>query len=109
MNETSPRKFFEIEPRVYTMRVTGVSFRLPAIQKISCGSIAIWVMPEPENSHDPNAQAVWFNEEQIGYLPREFAAYLAEEQLTVARVTVVEASKNMQDETVGVGIKVETV
>ena len=108
MNETSPRKFFEVEPGVYTMRVAGVSFSLPAIQSITCGC-AVWVKPEPENKHDVNAQAVWCNEEQIGYLPREFAAYLAEEQLTVVRVKVVEASKNMRDETIGIGIKVETI
>jgi len=33
--------------------------------------------PEPENPYDPNAVAILFEGEKIGYIPREYSAYIS--------------------------------
>jgi hypothetical protein len=35
--------------------------------------VAAWLMPEPENAHDPSAVMVWTLGGKVGYLPRELA------------------------------------
>lgn len=65
-----------------TVKVAGVSFdsRQQIIEELNGGE-AVLLQPEPTNRYDPNAIAVWvdFDGEpaQVGYLPREFAAFVA--------------------------------
>jgi hypothetical protein len=66
--------------------VAGVSYRAEALRICRSTWSAAGASPEPENEHDPNAVAIWNQERtlQVGYVPREMAAELAEDEQAVS-------------------------
>jgi hypothetical protein len=65
-------------PGVVYTRVAGVSFHddvihLPAFE----AGRQVEIRPEPGNSRDPNALAVWGDGQRVGYLPDPIARLLA--------------------------------
>jgi hypothetical protein len=75
------------DPRVRVVPVAGVSFRPDAVEDESFDpGHRLSLVPEPENEHDPNAVGIW-NEErslQAGYVPREVAAELGDDDQAVS-------------------------
>jgi hypothetical protein len=75
------------DPRVRVVAVAGVSFRPEALDDPSFEpGLALALVPEPQNEHDPNAVGIW-NEErtlQAGYVPREVAPELAGDEQAVS-------------------------
>jgi len=60
------------------VQVAGESFHLAAINAVearrSPGSpLAAVLVPDPANAYDPNALAVYVNDEHVGFLPRDLA------------------------------------
>ncbi len=75
------------DPRILVIPVAGVSFRPESLDDSSFEpGVALALVPEPDNEHDPNAVAVW-NEArtlQVGYVPREIAPQLAGDEQAVS-------------------------
>lgn len=75
------------DPRVRVLPVAGVSFRGDAAEDASFDpGRRLALVPEPDNSHDPNAVGVW-NEQrtlQAGYVPREDTANLNGDEQAVS-------------------------
>jgi hypothetical protein len=75
------------DERVRVVPVAGVSFRPEALEDPSFEpGLALALVPEPENEHDPNAVGVW-NEErtlQAGYVPRDVAPELSGDEQAVS-------------------------
>jgi HIRAN domain-containing protein len=62
------------DPRILVLPVAGVSFRPESLEDDSFEpGRRLALVPEPDNEHDPNAVAVWNEEQtlQAGYVPRE--------------------------------------
>ena len=79
------------DPRVRVVAVAGVSFRAEALPDASFDpGRRVVLVREPENEHDPNAVAIWNEEQtlQLGYVPRETAPELRgdEQALSLWRV-----------------------
>jgi hypothetical protein len=72
-------------PRGSARRVAGLSFHTAAITRVtdstertgSGWNFTATLIREPKNEHDPNAIAVWIDDQQIGHVNREDAAALA--------------------------------
>ena len=79
------------DPRIRVVPVAGVSYRPEALpdQSFDPGR-RLALVPEPDNEHDPNAVAIWNEEQtlQLGYVPRETAPELRgdEQALSLWRV-----------------------
>ena len=75
------------DPRLRVVAVAGVSFRPGNVDDPSFDpGRPLALVREPENTHDPNAVAIW-NEErtlQAGYVPREVAADLRGDEQAVS-------------------------
>ena len=75
------------DPRLRVVAVAGVSFRPGNVDDPSFDpGRPLALVREPENTHDPNAVAIW-NEErtlQAGYVPREAAADLRGDEQAVS-------------------------
>ena len=75
------------DPKLRVVKVAGSSYRLEALQDAGFDpGRRLSLVPEPDNEHDPNAVAIW-NEErtlQLGYVPRETAAELADDEQAVS-------------------------
>jgi len=68
------------DPRLRVVAVAGVSFRPGAVEDASFDpGRRLALVPEPDNEHDPNAVAIWNEEQtlQAGYVPRETAPELS--------------------------------
>lgn len=61
------------KPRSIKTIVVGVRHRQAAIRRVAMISTTAYLISEPENDHDPNAIAVYVENEQIGYLPADVA------------------------------------
>jgi hypothetical protein len=75
------------DPRILVVPVAGVSFRAEALDDPSFDpGRALALVPEPENEHDPNAVAVWNEEQtlQLGYVPREVAPQLTGQEQAIS-------------------------
>jgi hypothetical protein len=69
----------EDDPRIVVVPVAGVSFREEAaLDRSFDPGLALALVPEPDNEHDPNAVGIWNAARtlQAGYVPRERAAAL---------------------------------
>jgi HIRAN domain len=69
----------EDDARVRVVKVAGVSYRMDALQDDAFApGRRLALVPEPENEHDPNAIAVWDEEQRVqaGYVPAEIAREL---------------------------------
>lgn len=74
----------DYETKVFRVRIAGVSYknsegtsRQKILKKCNIGECLI-IKREPKNRYDPNAIAIFRqNGEQLGYIPREFAEWLA--------------------------------
>jgi HIRAN domain-containing protein len=67
--------------------VAGISFRAgEALDASFDPGERLELVPEPDNEHDPNAVAIWNEDEtlQAGYVPREIAAELDGTELAVS-------------------------
>ena len=75
------------DPRIRVVPVAGVSYRPEALpdQSFDPGR-RLALVPEPDNEHDPNAVAIWNEEQtlQLGYVPRETAAELGGDEQAVS-------------------------
>ena len=75
------------DPRIRVVPAAGVSYRPEALVDPSFDpGRRLALVPEPDNEHDPNAVAIW-NEEQtleLGYVPRETAAELGGDEQAVS-------------------------
>jgi len=75
------------DPRLRVVAVAGVSFRPGTVEDASFDpGRRLALVPEPDNEHDPNAVAIW-NEEQTlhaGYVPRETAPELIGDEQAVS-------------------------
>jgi hypothetical protein len=68
----------KVHGRVITTKVVGVTFedRQEVIAKLHTGDL-VWLDPEPDNIHDPNAVLVTRNNgETVGYINRHLAKNL---------------------------------
>ncbi len=75
------------DPRILVVKVAGVSYRSDALQDDAFApGRRLALVPEPENTHDPDAVAVWDVERrlQAGYVPRTFAPELRGDEQAVA-------------------------
>jgi hypothetical protein len=75
------------DERVRVVPVAGVSFRPEALEDPSFEpGLALALVPEPENEHDPNAVGVWNAERtlQAGYVPREVAPQLTGDEQAIS-------------------------
>lgn len=67
------------DPRIRVVKAAGVSYRLAELQDdaFSAGR-RIALVPEPENEYDPQAVAVWDEQQRVqaGYIPADIAADL---------------------------------
>ena len=86
----------------YPIRVAGISFRMTDNSQLL--SDEIWVAREGGNEHDPNAVAVWSvkGEEHlhVGYLPKEIAAQIKDEDLPAKGEIVWKATE-------GIGLRIQ--
>ena len=75
------------DPRIRVVPAAGVSYRPEALadQSFDPGR-RLALVPEPDNEHDPNAVAIWNEEQtlQLGYVPRETAAELRGDEQAVS-------------------------
>jgi hypothetical protein len=79
------------DPRIRVVSAAGVSYRPEALPDPSFDpGRRLALVPEPDNQHDPNAVAIWNEEQtlQLGYVPRETAPELRgdEQALSLWRV-----------------------
>ena len=75
------------DPRVLVIPVAGVSFRPESLGDPSFEpGQGLALVPEPDNEHDPNAVAVWNEQQtlQVGYIPREIAPRLTGDEQAVS-------------------------
>lgn len=75
------------DPRVLVIPVAGVSFRPESLGDPSFEpGQGLALVPEPDNEHDPNAVAVWNEQQtlQVGYVPREIAPQLTGDEQAVS-------------------------
>ena len=75
------------DERIRVLPVAGVSFRPKAVENSSFDPVRrLALVPEPENSHDPNAIGVWNRERnlQAGYVPAPVAAELTGDEQAVS-------------------------
>lgn len=75
------------DPRVLVIPVAGVSFRPESLGDPSFEpGQGLALVPEPDNEHDPNAVAVWNEQQtlQVGYVPREIAPRLTGDEQAVS-------------------------
>lgn len=75
------------DPRVLVIPVAGVSFRPESLGDPSFEpGRGLALVPEPDNEHDPNAVAVWNEQQtlQAGYVPREIAPQLTGDEQAVS-------------------------
>jgi len=75
------------DPRIRVVPAAGVSYRLEALPDPSFDpGRRLALVPEPDNEHDPNAVAIWNEEQtlQLGYVPRETAAELGGDEQAVS-------------------------
>ena len=75
------------DPRLRVVAVAGVSFRPGTVDDASFDpGRRLALLPEPANVHDPNAVAIWNEEQtlQAGYVPRETAAQLSGDEQAVS-------------------------
>lgn len=67
----------------YPIRVAGVSFRMKDNSELL--SNEVWIERVKNNPHDANAVGVWSIRDKqflfIGYIPREIAAQIRDDQL----------------------------
>ena len=75
------------DPRIRIVKVAGVSYRMDELQDAAfTPGRRLALVPEPDNEHDPNAVAIWNQEQtlQAGYVPREAAADLIGDEQAVS-------------------------
>jgi hypothetical protein len=75
------------DPRIRVVPAAGVSYRPEALADPSFDpGRRLALVPEPDNQHDPNAVAIWNEEQtlQLGYVPRETAAELGGDEQAVS-------------------------
>jgi hypothetical protein len=75
------------DPRIRVVPAAGVSYRPEALPDPSFDpGRRLALVPEPDNEHDPNAIAIWNEEQtlQLGYVPRETAAELGGDEQAVS-------------------------
>jgi len=75
------------DPRIRVVPAAGVSYRPEALVDPSFDpGRRLALVPEPDNEHDPNAVAIWNEEQtlQLGYVPRETAAELGGDEQAVS-------------------------
>jgi hypothetical protein len=75
------------DPRIRVVPAAGVSYRLEALPDPSFDpGRRLALVPEPDNEHDPNAVAIWNEEQalQLGYVPRETAVELRGDEQAVS-------------------------
>ena len=75
------------DPRIRVVPAAGVSYRPEALADPSFDpGRRLALVPEPDNEHDPNAVAIWNEEQtlQLGYVPRETAAELGGDEQAVS-------------------------
>ena len=75
------------DPRIRVVPVAGVSYRPEALPDVSFDpGRRLALVPEPDNEHDPNAVAIWNEEQtlQLGYVPRETASELGGDEQAVS-------------------------
>jgi hypothetical protein len=75
------------DPRIRVVPAAGVSYRPEALPDPSFDpGRRLALVPEPDNEHDPNAVAIWNEEQtlQLGYVPRETAAELGGDEQAVS-------------------------
>jgi hypothetical protein len=75
------------DPRIRVVPAAGVSYRPEALPHPSFDpGRRLALVPEPDNEHDPNAVAIWNEEQtlQLGYVPRETAAELGGDEQAVS-------------------------
>ena len=75
------------DPRIRVVPAAGVSYRPEALADPSFDpGRRLALVPEPDNEHDPNAVAIWNEEQtlQLGYVPRETAADLGGDEQAVS-------------------------
>jgi HIRAN domain len=75
------------DPRLRVVAVAGVTFRPGNVDDASFDpGRRLGLVREPENEHDPNAVAIWNEEQtlQAGYVPRETAAELGGNEQAVS-------------------------
>jgi hypothetical protein len=75
------------DPRIRVVPAAGVSYRPEALPDPSFDpGRRLALVPEPSNEHDPNAVAIWTEEQtlQLGYVPRETAAELGGDEQAVS-------------------------
>ena len=75
------------DPRIRVVPAAGVSYRLEALPDPSFDpGRRLALVSEPDNEHDPNAIAIWNEEQtlQLGYVPRETAAELGGDEQAVS-------------------------
>jgi HIRAN domain len=69
----------EDDPRIHVIPVAGVSYRIDEVQAEGFApGKPLALVPEPDNDHDPNAIAIWDEEQraQAGYVPADLARTL---------------------------------
>jgi hypothetical protein len=84
--ETRERVAWE-DPRIRVVHVAGVSYRPETLEDPSFEpGRRLALVREPENPHDPNAVAIWNEEQtvQAGYVPREVAPELAGDEQAIS-------------------------
>ena len=75
------------DPRIRVVPAAGVSYRPEALADPSFDpGRRLALVPEPDNEHDPNAVAIWNEEQalQLGYVPRETAVELRGDEQAVS-------------------------
>ena len=75
------------DPRIRVVSAAGVSYRPEALADPSFDpGRRLALVPEPDNEHDPNAVAIWNEEQalQLGYVPRETAVELRGDEQAVS-------------------------
>ena len=75
------------DPRIRVVPAAGVSYRPEALPDPSFDpGRRLALVPEPDNEHDPNAVAIWNEEQtlQLGYVPRETAVELGGDEQAVS-------------------------
>jgi hypothetical protein len=75
------------DPRIRVVPLAGASYRHDALQDAGFEpGCRLALVPEPENTHDPNAVAVWDAERTVqgGYVPAEVAPELSGDEQAVS-------------------------
>jgi HIRAN domain-containing protein len=75
------------DPRIRVVPLAGASYRRDALQDPGFEpGRRLALVPEPENTHDPNAVAVWDAERTVqgGYVPAEVAPELSGDEQAVS-------------------------